>query len=484
MRPLARAALLAAALLLACRGGVTLDRWVVMDQFLMTHPELPGWPQPTANYIVASVVLGERVELLEEREGWCRVRNTAGKEGWIQGPFLVSGSMLPAVVLEPGPCHRGRFFGGLTGTVLQPGELVFVEPRRFGRWRVDAGKGDLCEWLDKGVLSTELEDLETAKLVHRAARAHAGRGKKDERAAELLERARTLYPGARAQSLIAPTAAATAPPPTPPQYEPPPLAEGEVPPSKADPAGECLPVPEEYPGTYVGDPTFDIRPVQTDGGRYAVAPPRLPLEWKGLVAQHCPWLKLEPVADAGPDARRSTLFQVAAPEAETAGRWYLATRHGVFAARPGALRGRVQTPITGKDDFVGELMLRPAPAGGAGFAFWSPAARMFRACPIAMPDPRSPHLQRGLRSAAEPDGKLAILVGDEGATRRARIERASAPIHSGYKLDLFPGGEFLFVALEDVSYAAYNVQPKSCRPALLLRWSDLAEVARVECDPR
>jgi hypothetical protein len=236
-------------------------------------------------------------------------------------------------------------------------------------------------------------------------------------------------------------------------------------------------VPEEFPGPYLGDPAFEIHPVQTDGrGSFASAPSRGSVDWKPLVKQRCPWIDR---TDSNPG---TCSFRVALPEAETAGRWYLATRHGVFAAKPAAIRLRVRTPLDPKVDMKGDLFLRPAPTGGAGFAFWSPAARTFRACMAPMRDPRYTHMEFGLRSGGEPDGKLAILLGEGAATRRARIEREWAPVHSGYKLEIFPGGEFLFVALEDVSYAAHNVEPKSCRPALLLRWSDLAEVARVECE--
>jgi hypothetical protein len=336
----------------------------------------------------------------------------------------------------------------------------------------------------RSALSTEGEDLDTARLVHRARKATSWK-----EIEELLQRARTLHPGARAQILVAAAAVALAQPQAPPQYEPPPLAEGEVPVSKPgewerrESDGELsdsrLQVPDESPGPPVAAPRFEIYPVQTDGRGYALVPPRLQMaiDWDLVLKRECAFRGPLP-ADGF-----TCSFRVAPPEGETAGRWYLATRRGVFAAKAALLQLRVRFSNLGQvEDMKGELFLRPAPEGGAGFAFWSPGPLTFRGCRAAFGDPRSSRPERGLRSKGwGPDGKLAILLGDEAATRRTQIERTWAPIQTGYKLELVPGGEFLFVALEDVSYVAYNVEPKPCRPALLLRWSDLSEVARVEC---
>lgn len=48
--------------------------------------------------IVADVAYGDRLEVLEQRSGWCRVRDKAGRTGWIHGSALSE----KAIVLKSG----------------------------------------------------------------------------------------------------------------------------------------------------------------------------------------------------------------------------------------------------------------------------------------------------------------------------------------------------------------------------------------------
>jgi hypothetical protein len=461
------------------------DRWVVADAMLRAYPTsqpvFVRGGEPLDNFVVAPLEVGEPVAALSEDEVWSKVRTGAGKEGYVQKAFLAPRTATPAVALARGACYGRRLFGLPLDASVEAGRILFLERSWLGRWRNAAG-GAGCPWVEDGFFSTAPQDVELAKLLVHAASARSARKR-----AELLDRARHLPAGDAARALLAAAAAESAPR-RPPMFEPPPLAAGEVPASRSAGPGS-LPVPNEEAGPRAGDAAFEIHPVQTDGHGFASVPPRFPVDWKALVRQHLPWVPID--VPPAPDSRPGqTRFRLPPPDRETLGRWYLATRHGVFAAKPAALQGAVHWPAIGQAaGFEAVLLLRPAPDGGAGFAFWSPAALRFRASPVSLPDP---HYRQpiGLYSELEPDGRLAIVAGQRAefgralASGRARVDREYAPVETGYRLEVFPGGTYLFVALEDTSYAAYNVGPKTCRPALLLRWSDLAEVARAECDPR
>jgi Bacterial dipeptidyl-peptidase Sh3 domain len=112
---------------------------------------------------------GERVILLERREGWARVRTSDDQEGWLKGTALLPSSEAQegTVLVVAWAFDRPDLLAANARRKLDPGTLLFIRKTRDLFTEVDAGPGP-STWILSDRVTTQPGDVAAAKLVEKA----------------------------------------------------------------------------------------------------------------------------------------------------------------------------------------------------------------------------------------------------------------------------------------------------------------------------
>jgi SH3-like domain-containing protein len=115
------------------------------------------------------LVRGERVTVLAEREGWARVRDPGGAEGWVRGDSVVpaAGTQEGTILVEAWAFDRPDLLSANARRKLEPGTLLFIRRGKDLFTEVDAGPG-ASAWILTDRISTRPADVEAAQIVERA----------------------------------------------------------------------------------------------------------------------------------------------------------------------------------------------------------------------------------------------------------------------------------------------------------------------------
>ncbi len=118
---------------------------------------------------LATLHRGERVGLIESRDGWSRVRASDGGEGWLKSTVLapVSEVREGTVLLEAWAFDRPDLLAANARRKLEPGTLLFIRKARDLFTEVDAGPGP-STWILTDRLTTQPADVEASKIVEKA----------------------------------------------------------------------------------------------------------------------------------------------------------------------------------------------------------------------------------------------------------------------------------------------------------------------------
>jgi SH3-like domain-containing protein len=171
--------------------------------------------------VLAVLLRGERVAVLEAREDWARVRSSDDREGWLKRATLLEGDgIVEATVLVPADVFdRPDLLAANARRRIDPGTLLLVVKTRppFSEVNVSSGPN---AWVLSERIATGERDVSTAKLIEKA-RWLARSGKPDE-AKQILALARSSFPGVALVEVLAvelgepsavPTTAAPSAPP-------------------------------------------------------------------------------------------------------------------------------------------------------------------------------------------------------------------------------------------------------------------------------
>jgi hypothetical protein len=181
----------------------------------------PGGKE-TAN-VLAVLLRGERVTVLEARDDWARVRSSDDREGWLKRATVLEGEgLVEATVLVPADVFdRPDLLAANARRRIDPGTLLLVVKTRppFSEVNVSSGPN---AWVLSERIATGEKEVSVAKLMEKA-RWLARSGKADE-AKQILALARASFPGVALLDVLAgelgepsavPTTAAPGAPPPP-----------------------------------------------------------------------------------------------------------------------------------------------------------------------------------------------------------------------------------------------------------------------------
>jgi len=129
--------------------------------------KLEGAKGTAANF-VALLPRGERVILLEGRDGWSLVRAPGGAEGWLRTASVAPASETQeATVLEVASAFDGPDLLAVNARRrLEPGALLFIRKSKDLFTEVDAGPGQSA-WILTDRLSTQPADVAASRLVEK-----------------------------------------------------------------------------------------------------------------------------------------------------------------------------------------------------------------------------------------------------------------------------------------------------------------------------
>jgi hypothetical protein len=222
--------------------------WVIAASALRREPSdaarvaAPGGKQ--AQNVIAVLMRGEPVTLLEGRGEWARVRTSGDDPGWVRRAGLLEQEAVGvATALQPADVFdRPDLLAVSPGRRLAPGTILLVVRQKPPFAEVNAGAPPTA-WVLADRLASGERDVATAKLCEKA-RWLKRSGKEDE-ARQVLALGRSAYPGAPLLDVLGPElgepaaapgapagapgappgvltpAAAPAPPPGPPAAAPP-----------------------------------------------------------------------------------------------------------------------------------------------------------------------------------------------------------------------------------------------------------------------
>jgi uncharacterized protein YgiM (DUF1202 family) len=151
-----------------------------------------GASLPTSN-LLAMLQRGERVNVLDHRGDWARVRASDGTEGWIRSSLLLpaDGVSEGTVLAQAWAFDRPDLLAVNVTRKVDPGTLLLVVKTKELFSEVDLGQGQNA-WILSDRISTQPADVMAAKLVEKA-RALSRGGHLNE-ARDVLELLRTRIP--------------------------------------------------------------------------------------------------------------------------------------------------------------------------------------------------------------------------------------------------------------------------------------------------
>ncbi|HET8734925.1 MAG TPA: SH3 domain-containing protein [Anaeromyxobacteraceae bacterium] len=148
----------------------------------------------TPGAVVAVLHRGERVQLLEARDDWSRVRASGGQEGWMRASALVpEASVQEGTLLVPSLAFdRPDLLAMNAKRKLEPGTLLLVRASKDLFTEVDAGPGP-ATWILTDRISLQPSDVSAARLVEKAR--WLARNDRGAEARETLALLRSALPG-------------------------------------------------------------------------------------------------------------------------------------------------------------------------------------------------------------------------------------------------------------------------------------------------
>ena len=213
--------------------------WVIAATALRREPsdapKVAGPGGKQVGNVLAVLMRGEPVTLLEGRGDWARVRTSGDEPGWVRRASLLEheGASVATVLVPADVFERPDLLAASPGRRLTPGSLLLVVRQKSPFAEVNAG-GAVTAWVLSDRLVTTEREVATAKLCEKAR--WLKRSGKEAEAKEVLALGRSSFAGAPLLEVLAaelgeppapaegaplsPPAASPAPPPGPPAGPP------------------------------------------------------------------------------------------------------------------------------------------------------------------------------------------------------------------------------------------------------------------------
>lgn len=180
--------------------------WVISATTLRREPSeaakvgAPGGKQ--AQNVLAVLMRGEPVTLLEGRGDWARVRTSGDEPGWVRRAALLEqeGAAVATVLTPADVFERPDLLAAAPGRRLAPGSLLLVVRQKPPFAEVNAG-APVTAWVLGDRLATGERDVATAKLCEKAR--WLKRSGKEAEAKEVLAFGRATFPGAPLLEVLA-----------------------------------------------------------------------------------------------------------------------------------------------------------------------------------------------------------------------------------------------------------------------------------------
>lgn len=165
--------------------------WILYVDTLRKTPDAadkiagPDGKTKVSNYLFATLQRGERVTVLETKEGWIKVRASDDKEGWLRDSAVLEGTGVSAATLlvQADVFDRPDLLAANAKRKLEPGSLLLVVKAKppFSEVNVPGGPN---AWVLTERLATGEREVSVAKLIEKA-RWLVRKSRKDE-AAQIL----------------------------------------------------------------------------------------------------------------------------------------------------------------------------------------------------------------------------------------------------------------------------------------------------------
>lgn len=211
--------------------------WVTVPSALRREPsdapKVAGPGGKQVQNVLAVLMRGEPVTLLEGRGDWARVRTSGDEPGWVRRASLLEqeGATVATVLTPADVFERPDLLAASPGRRLAPGALLLVVRQKPPFAEVNAG-GPATAWVLSDRLASAERDVASAKLCEKAR--WLKRSGKEAEAKEVLALGRAALPGAPLLEVLAQElgeapaeaspgvspAAPPAPPPGPPPASP------------------------------------------------------------------------------------------------------------------------------------------------------------------------------------------------------------------------------------------------------------------------
>jgi hypothetical protein len=180
--------------------------WVIAATALRREPAEaakvsgPGG-KPVGN-VLAVLMRGEPVTLLEGRGDWARVRTSGDEPGWVRRASLLEqeGATVATVLTPADVFERPDLLAASPGRRLAPGALLLVVRLKPPFAEVNAG-APATAWVLGDRLATGERDVASAKLCEKAR--WLKRSGKEAEAREVLALGRATFPGAPLLEVLA-----------------------------------------------------------------------------------------------------------------------------------------------------------------------------------------------------------------------------------------------------------------------------------------
>jgi hypothetical protein len=191
--------------------------WVIAATTLRREPsdapKVAGPGGKQVQNVLAVLMRGEPVTLLEGRGEWARVRTSGDEPGWLRRAALLEqeGATVATVLTPADVFDRPDLLAMSPGRRLTPGALLLVVRQKPPFAEVNAG-APVGAWVLADRLSSTERDVASAKLCEKAR--WLKRSGKEEEAKQVLALGRAAYPGAPLLDVLG-QELGEAPPPSP-----------------------------------------------------------------------------------------------------------------------------------------------------------------------------------------------------------------------------------------------------------------------------
>ncbi len=190
--------------------------WVISATTLRREPadapRVAGPGGKQVQNVLAVLMRGEPVTLLEGRGEWARVRTSGDEPGWVRRAALLEleGATVATVLTQAEVFDRPDLLAMSPGRRLAPGALLLVVRQKPPFAEVNAG-APVTAWVLADRLATADRDVASAKLCEKAR--WLKRSGKEEEAKQVLALGRSAYPGAPLLEVLGQELGEAAPPP-------------------------------------------------------------------------------------------------------------------------------------------------------------------------------------------------------------------------------------------------------------------------------